>query len=1097
MFGFGGFGGSASGGAPPLISAPGRGGGVLGAPTNAVFSAAGGPAPMSGLSNPSSGPSALHKAGDARLGSFSRFGGSHHNAPSLVFGGAASIKIGDGGSNITSHGGNFNMSGSQRGLRPKSEAALPLSNIPTFGTGATLPSPSLGAYTIPADLAVATVPSPSYAAITSTAAPVFAAPAFSAVLPLPSMPASGDGGIPGGGGSGSGVLSSGNVFFTAPQKGQEGNGSGHKRARALAAAAPVLASAETQSTPGARDAGGSVLGSAFTAFGTTGTGGSVASGPTPLPLMSSVFGAPVPSVDRSAAALSTLATTFSSPAAAPAHAAAATEPISLTSVSVPPPSAFGASVLGSASAAAVAAPRPPPAAAAAKTSATGAKKSSSAFSAPPSKIQAPIASAFTAALPEAPGSAPPASMSEERAVPHSGSIESTSSHVSPFARAVLSAGATPAPSTTASAFSPAASGLGPAGGGGAGRGGSVFTAAAATPARSAASFFGASAASGKAPPSPAPSKALDTGAHGGAATGRRRGRSAPRSNAGEGSGSGSGGSARPCPSSLDPTASPPVRGSRLEIPAPRHGQRRPVSLPPHKQKPPTALALLDKLPIPPLPTDEKRLCIAARLCKSFLIQLASDETSGGHGRGDAPSSRDEGIVKTLEHAFFGVVGIEGVYGDFGKTASEMLALWEGHVRPMVSDCGTRDADRGRLSFPGEMWIALFALGTYLNTILSTLQCGKTGGHAALSSAPVSVTDLAAYKAGLRAHPVEALTDACHYANELSELLQALFQRGGEADAPPYSVIPVVLRRVRSVFDEATARGVATVQSNLNTVTSKLFGVLNRRVKASAVQQLSEPCGPPRWLLTYDSKESECLLHSFAYLIMEMIAADAPMSDDVDLFISAFHECFPSALAERCMLYYRRACALLRQPLCMSLVEEAASLLAKATVVYPPDAPLHNKRVLQVKLLAAEVALGRLPPDEDWLALEVPQLVDVVNALKTSRLDLLDAALAMHGPFFVSIGVHNVLCVARQRLALLMVVKFYLTHGCESRLCVSEMVRYHRLPYSAADAGVVWLLPLLVEKQMNGVLDHDYLILSAKTPFDNYVRESLAAAAATA
>ena len=520
----------------------------------------------------------------------------------------------------------------------------------------------------------------------------------------------------------------------------------------------------------------------------------------------------------------------------------------------------------------------------------------------------------------------------------------------------------------------------------------------------------------------------------------------------------------------------------FKIPAPRHVQQQQ-----QQQQIPTTVSRTQKLALPTLSSDEKQWSLAARVCKSFLLQLASSAAMGVAG---SSASRETGAAEALEQAFFGVAVREGVSGDFGKTAGELLAVWQAHVRPVVTS--DKSAGSSAPSFPGEMWVALFALGTYLNVILSALAAPANAPSRATTAA-----DLAAYKAGLRDHPVEALTDACQYANELSELLQTLFQRSsscsaGEAGVPPYSVLPVVLRRVRTVFDEANAHGVATIQSNLGAVTPKLFAALNRRVKTTTVQPT--PDKPPRWVLTYDSKEKESLLHSFAYLVGEMIAVDAPMIDDVELFIAAFHACLPSALAERCMLYYRCACALLRHPLRMPQVEEAAELLAKALAVYPPNAPPNNKRVLEVKLLTAELALGRLPPDQDRLALDVPQLIDVVNALKTSRLDLLDAALKFHGPFFVQIGVHNALLLARQRIALLMVVKFYVTHGCENRLHVPEMVRYHRLSYSNSEASMVWLLPLLVEKYMNGVLDHEYLILSGKAPFDEYPRELLMSAA---
>ncbi|KAK7194175.1 hypothetical protein NESM_000331400 [Novymonas esmeraldas] len=680
-----------------------------------------------------------------------------------------------------------------------------------------------------------------------------------------------------------------------------------------------------------------------------------------------------------------------------------------------------------------------------------------------------------APLPAAPT---PAATSSVFAAAPARSVPTTTAVPPPSPFSAVPASATPAapsPVPTPSAFGAGAATVSSGSGSGSGSGG--------------ASVFAATAATAKAPrssPPPPPTPPISAFAGASTVSGQRRGRSPP-------------------PRDHGPASAQPGRAAaaeqRWEVPAPRHGQRHAVARTQQQQqqqqqqRPPPALAQLRQLPIPALPADEKRLCLAARLCKSFLIQLASATALGGgasSGGGGSAGGREADVARTLEQGFFGVVGVEGVHGDFSVTAGEMLALWTSQVRPMLA--GSSSSSGGAAAdFPGVLWIALFAIGTYLNTIVSAVQATATTAAGVSSSA--LLPDLAAYKAGVHAHPVEALTDACNYANELSELLQTLYQRGGEAEAPPYSIIPIVLRRVHSVFDEATARGVATVQSNLNAVTSKLFAVLNRRVKTTAVQPLSAAGEAPRWLLSCDTAEKESLLHAFAYVVTEMIAVDAPVNDDVELFIEAFHSCFPSALPERCLLYYRRACALLRQPLRMPLVEDAAALLAKAMVVYPPNAAPHNRRVLLVKLLATELALGRVPPDQDWLSLDVPQLVDVVNALKTSRLDLLDAALSMHGAFFVRVGIHNVLCVARQRLALLLVVKFYLTHGCESRLCVADMVRYHRLPYSTRDAELLWLLPLLVEKQMNGVLDHDFLILSAKTPFDAYSRDSLAASAA--
>lgn len=448
---------------------------------------------------------------------------------------------------------------------------------------------------------------------------------------------------------------------------------------------------------------------------------------------------------------------------------------------------------------------------------------------------------------------------------------------------------------------------------------------------------------------------------------------------------------------------------------------------------------------------------------------------------DSNAAQREESAALLEQVYFGVAGREGVYGNFEQTASELLAQW-------AAVSATASASIVSM-VPGEIWVALFALGAYINVILAAIQ---SDGGAALTERHDALAGLHAYKEAIRANRREALTDACHYANEMGELLLLIFQRGTEADAPPYSIIPVVLRCIRSVLDESMTECVSTVQSNLNTIASKLFAILNRRVKALAIQPGEVGGGSTKWLLVYDSKTTENLIHCFAHLIIEMIAVDAPRNDDVEAFTTAFHASFPSALAERCMLYYRRACALLRQPLTMQLVSSAAELLAQAIVVYPPDAAPTNKRVILMKLMAAELALGRLPSDDDRLALDLPQFTDFINALKTSRMDLYDAALTAHAPFLVEMGIYNTMLAARERISLLMVVKFYISRGGDNRLSVPELITYFNIPYSVTQAKLAWLLPLLIKKQMNGVLDRDYLILSGKAPFDDYEQQKLLA-----
>jgi len=73
---------------------------------------------------------------------------------------------------------------------------------------------------------------------------------------------------------------------------------------------------------------------------------------------------------------------------------------------------------------------------------------------------------------------------------------------------------------------------------------------------------------------------------------------------------------------------------------------------------------------------------------------------------------------------------------------------------------------------------------------------------------------------------------------------------------------------------------------------------------------------------------------------------------------------------------------------------------------------------------------------------------------------------------------------------LMVVRYYLHRRRDSRLNIEEMVKHFGLPYTAMEAAMVWLFPLLVKKLINGVIDHHALVLSSTNPFDEYAVQTL-------
>ncbi|CCW66044.1 unnamed protein product [Phytomonas sp. Hart1] len=161
----------------------------------------------------------------------------------------------------------------------------------------------------------------------------------------------------------------------------------------------------------------------------------------------------------------------------------------------------------------------------------------------------------------------------------------------------------------------------------------------------------------------------------------------------------------------------------------------------------------------------------------------------------------------------------------------------------------------------------------------------------------------------------------------------------------------------------------------------------------------------------------------------------------------------------------------------------------------PSGP-HRSR-LEWRLMAVELALGRAPVENEVGSLP-PSLIGAVEAVRTADLPRLDAVIRENGGFYVEIGIYNVMMVARGHVMLLMVMKFYL-HTCSQsqarsegvrswvdRLEVAKMIKFYHLPYrTVAEATVVWLLPLLVNRKINGFVEGEYLHINPENPFDGY------------
>ncbi|RNF04919.1 hypothetical protein TraAM80_04988 [Trypanosoma rangeli] len=436
---------------------------------------------------------------------------------------------------------------------------------------------------------------------------------------------------------------------------------------------------------------------------------------------------------------------------------------------------------------------------------------------------------------------------------------------------------------------------------------------------------------------------------------------------------------------------------------------------------------------------------------------------------DENDVRREEAADFLEDAFFGVVGSYGG-GAFSMVLQQMLAVW--HT--------LRDTHQVS-SVKGEHWVALFALGCHLNLVSMTILAGETEEDGGADVDKTNNDNTNSSGAGDRKRLIlgnkwAALTNGCTYANLMCDIFLQLFSNQAENHVP-YSVLPFVLRRVRNTFELANDEGVFAVQSNMKTILLKLY----RYVRVPTLQQAPQSEVERQRTAAYACVLGELMLHSYA-------------PSGRDEFVQSFHQHCGNMIEIRCTLYHHHAHNLLQEPLTDAVIQEAMGLLARAFVIVPEDAH-ENKRLLFVKLAACGLALGQVPLPEDQAAYNLTELEDLIVAVRSANWLLFDIAMRNNSEFYVQCGIHNVLQVVSKRIALSMVVKYYVG-SFSSRLPVQDMIEYYRLPFTLHEGCHVWLLPLLVEKRINGVMESGVLVLSGSNPFDAYSKEALIALAAS-
>lgn len=483
--------------------------------------------------------------------------------------------------------------------------------------------------------------------------------------------------------------------------------------------------------------------------------------------------------------------------------------------------------------------------------------------------------------------------------------------------------------------------------------------------------------------------------------------------------------------------------------------------------------------------------------------------------------RESCTAEHLSAVFFGNVETLGVeVPQMAWIVSTLSRAWDESQQRGGGNRGggsAHAADKSR-------WVALFALGLWVRCMISSLASSSDPTEMLEQEATQSSSPLQLFQMSVRQHPNEAMKDACVFASEINVMCLSLYVSPHGASPPPYSLLPLLLQSSRSVFDVCLTLQLVDRGSGSNaTVTSKkLYASLATRAREGGMLQRSSgggstPESPTELHIRQDA--DRYLACALAKVICELMAADEALKAETWEYMAAFHLGVPDATDVRCCLYYEEASMWLRQCMSKDTLHKARDAFANAYVLClslvqhtTTCAESHGMDWMQklflikVRLAATQLALGLSPVSFDYTPVGeedhsgipwVPsEMEDVVVAVEACHLPLLESALHRNAEFFVKMGVYHTLLHLHSRIRLLMVVKFYIQMGCDEKyIKISELLRCYPgylPPYTKEEAVVEWLLPLLMELKINGVVDgsYEYLALSYKNPFEEYPKEVL-------
>jgi hypothetical protein len=441
------------------------------------------------------------------------------------------------------------------------------------------------------------------------------------------------------------------------------------------------------------------------------------------------------------------------------------------------------------------------------------------------------------------------------------------------------------------------------------------------------------------------------------------------------------------------------------------------------------------------------------------------------------------------------------YTDAAKREGDAYALLEKAFFHMQwspatpAGCLTRMVERAARAKPPalrlklERWAVVFFLGCNISILLQHL---KNNGAVAEDDGTPSWQEI--------------LKTVLTRTNALADTFQELFNESrmeGGADSAerkfvPFTTIRAVLSRVRTAFEVGASVGVYDVASSQ----SQLMGAIVRRESAAVLfKPLSAP--PASEYLHLLAQTQACIMCEFGAL-----KSVTEIGRQLEC-AKAFHRYCPNDVELRASLYFRNAQLIVQtQALTLPNLNEARDLLAHGLAICPAGHP--NRRVIARWFAAVSFATGVVPsssPSSEASAPASPtggvdvawfenydlleEFGDAAVGLATANVALYESIVTRMLSHYTESGIASLMQYGRVHVRTAVVLSYFVATGRNTCMSIDALVQYigpmpkpyHHVTESGQNFSRLWLMPLLLEKLINGVIVGDKLLVSKGKPFE--------------